>query len=362
MKKVWKILFVCILLISSILITKDWIQGLFAAQSNNIVVTEEEAVINTYQKILPSVVSLITFRDQDNNGMITPTDTGGGTGFLVSSNGYIITNKHVVNDKNANYLAITSDGQEYRASVLARDPLFDIAIVKIEGSGFKPVTFGDSDKVQIGQTVLAIGNVLNEFPNSVTKGIVSGIGRTITASRGGLTETIEGTIQTDASINPGNSGGPLINLKGEVIGMNTAINRSGESLGFAIPINKIKQSYNIFLRKNEITRAFLGVRYVMLNRAVAQYYKVSSVTNGAYILTRDQEGNSGIVPGSPAEKAGLKVGDIVLELNNIKLSNTKSLGSVISNFSPSQEIRLKILRNGTELFINVVLGERKETD
>ncbi len=357
MKHQFKYFVFILLLLTGIILVNNW-SGLFALSTGKISISDEEATINTYQKILPSVVSLIIIQDKDNSGTMIPTDTGGGTGFFVSSTGYIITNKHVVNDKNANYLAITSDGQEFRASVLARDPLFDVAIVKIEGSGFRPVILGDSDKVQIGQTVLAIGNVLSAFPNSATKGIVSGIGRTITASGAGLTETIEGAIQTDASINPGNSGGPLVNLKGEVIGMNTAINRVGEALGFAIPINKIKQSYNIFLKQQKITRAFLGVRYVMLNRAVAQYYKVVSVNNGAYILIKDQDGNPGIVPGGPAAKAGLLTGDIVLEVNGTKLSTTKSLSSIISTFNPNQQVKLKILRQGTELFINATLGER----
>jgi len=171
------------------------------------VVSEEEAVIKTYENLLPSVVSiLITEKVSNDLGEVSLQETGGGTGFFISSDGYIITNKHVVLEKNVNYTVITNTNKEYVGSVLARDPLFDIAIMKIEGTGFKPAKLGDSDKIRIAQSVIAIGNVLTEFKNSVTRGIISGVGRTITASGSNITETIEGAIQTDASINPGNSG------------------------------------------------------------------------------------------------------------------------------------------------------------
>ncbi|MDP2753612.1 MAG: trypsin-like peptidase domain-containing protein, partial [Nitrospirota bacterium] len=227
----------------------------------------------------------------------------------------------------------------------------------IEGSGFTPAKLGDSDKIRIGQTVVAIGNVLSEFRNTVTRGIVSGVGRSLTASGGGLTETIEGAIQTDASINPGNSGGPLVNLKGEVIGVNTAINRSGESLGFAIPINKAKQAFDIFLKQGKIVRTFLGVHYVMLDRAFAQKYHLP-YNRGAYIIIQDDSGNAGIVPEGPADKAGLKVEDIILEINGKKLSVTYTLAAAISEYKPQDKVELKILRKGVELVIPITLGER----
>ncbi|MFZ5390664.1 MAG: S1C family serine protease [Patescibacteria group bacterium] len=332
--------------------------GLTAATTTSIIVPEEEAVISAYQKILPSVVSIIISEPAANLlGDISQQDTGGGTGFLISSDGYIITNKHVVLRDNVDYTVITSTGKEYVASVLARDSLYDIAIVKIEGRGFTPVKLADSDKIRIGQTALAVGNVLAEFQNTLTRGIISGIGRTITASGGGLTETIEGAIQTDASINPGNSGGPLINLKGEVVGVNTAVNRSGEALGFAIPINRVKEALTNFKTNGRIVRSFLGVRYLMLNRSIARAYKLP-YDQGAYIMIRNNEGLPGIVPGGAADKAGLKSGDIVLSVNGQKLFLQKTLASVIAQYKPNDIITAKVLRSGRELDIKITLEER----
>jgi len=331
------------------------------ATARPIVVPEEEAVIAAYEKTLPSVVSIVISEDLANLvGGTSKQDVGGGTGFFVSSDGYIITNKHVVVKDNVEYTVITSDGREFVGSVLARDPLFDLAIVKVEGSGFKPAALGNSDKIRIGQTVLAIGNVLAEFRNTVTRGIVSGIGRTITASGPGVgSETIEGAIQTDASINPGNSGGPLINLRGEVIGINTAINRSGEALGFAIPINNAKQALENFRKHGKIVRTFLGVRYVMLNRSIARAYNVA-YQRGAYILVKTSAGDPGIVPGGPAEKAGLQGGDVILEINGEKLTVQKPLASAITQYEPNKAVTLKILREGVEMNIPVTFGERTE--
>ncbi len=321
-------------------------------------ISEEEQVIKTYETLLPSVVSiLITERVYNDLGQISLQETGGGTGFFVSNDGYIITNKHVVSQKNVNYTVITNTGKEYVGSVLAQDPLFDIAIMKIEGSGFKPAKLGDSDKIRIAQTVIAIGNVLTEFQNSVTRGIISGVGRTITASGSNITETIEGAIQTDASINPGNSGGPLVNLNGEVIGINTAIYRSGEALGFAIPINVAKDALAKFRKYGEIKRTFLGVRYIMLNRYLSFANKLP-VQQGAYILKEIPSGEPTVISGGPAEKAGIKPGDVILEVNGAKLTTTNSLATAISKYEPEQEVILKVLRGGTEITLKAKLGER----
>ena len=324
----------------------------------SIVVPEEEAVIKAFNSTLPSVVSIVISEELQNLvGGTSKQDSGGGTGFFVSSDGYIITNKHVVARDDVDYTAVDSSGKEYAASVLARDPLFDIAIVKVEGTGFTPARLGDSDKIRIGQTVLAIGNVLAEFRNTVTRGIVSGIGRTLSASGPTGSETIEGAIQTDASINPGNSGGPLVNLRGEVIGINTATELAAQSLGFALPVNRAKQALKIFRSTGKLTRAFLGVRYVMLNRAVARAYNLP-YTQGAYVMMKDDSGAPGIVPGGPADKAGLVGGDVVLEINGEKPTPTNTLSNIISNYQPNQTVKLKILRNGTELMLSATLGER----
>ncbi len=323
-----------------------------------IVIPEEEAVIAAFNKAVPSVVSIVISEELANLvGGTSKQDTGGGTGFFISSDGYIITNKHVVARDEVDYTAVDSTGKEYAASVLARDPLFDIAIVKVEGSGFAPARLGDSDKIRIGQTVLAIGNVLAEFRNTVTRGIVSGIGRTLSASGPTGSETIEGAIQTDASINPGNSGGPLINLRGEVVGINTATNLAGQSLGFALPINRATQAVNIFRQTGKLNRAFLGVRYIMLNRAVARAYNLAH-TQGAYVLVKNDVGEPGVLADGPADKAGVKPGDTILEVNSEKPSLTNTLSNIIAKFEPNQTVKLKVLRNGTELSLNVTLGER----
>ncbi|MFH1867054.1 MAG: trypsin-like peptidase domain-containing protein [Patescibacteria group bacterium] len=346
-----------LLVIISLFIITQPLLSTIAALSTNIVVTEEEAVIRAYEETLPSVVSIvITEKIYHEDGTISKRDSGGGTGFFVSSNGYILTNKHVITDTKASFTAVTSSGKEYAASVLALDPFFDIGIVKVEGSGLKAATLGDSDKIRIGQTVLAIGNVLTELQNSVTRGIVSGIGRIITASGGGITETIEGAIQIDASVNPGNSGGPLVNLKGEVIGITTAINRAGESLGFAIPINKAKQALDLYYQHGKIIRTFLGVRYLTIDRTIAQQYGIPNI-QGAYIIIKNNRGDPGVVPDSPAAKAGLLGDDIILEVNSEKLSFTKTLADFISGFNPGQTIDLKILREGTEQVVSVTLSE-----
>lgn len=321
-------------------------------------VSEEEAVIKTYETLLPSVVSiLITERVSNDLGQVSLQETGGGTGFFISTDGLIITNKHVVSQKDVNYTVITNTGKEYVGSVLARDPLFDIAIMKVEGGGFKPARLGDSDKIRIGSSVIAIGNVLDEYKNSVTRGIVSGLGRTITASGSDLTETIEGAIQTDTSINPGNSGGPLVNLQGEVIGINTAINRSGEALGFALPINLAKDALAKFRKYGEIKRTFLGVRYIMLNRYLSFANKLP-VQEGAYVLKETPTGDPTIIPGGPADKAGLKPGDVILEVSGAKLTALNSLSTAISKYEPEQEITLKVLRSGTEIILKAKLAER----
>jgi S1-C subfamily serine protease len=256
------------------------------------------------------------------------------------------------------YTVIDSTGNEYVASVLARDPLFDIAIVKVEGNGFIPAKLGDSDKIRISSTVLAIGNVLAEFRNTVTRGVISGIGRTISASTpDGSSETIENAIQTDASINPGNSGGPLVNLRGEVIGINTAIYRQGEALGFAIPINEARTTLENYRKNGRIIRNFLGVRYIVLNRALSRVLGLSN-SQGAYVLIKNDAGEPGVVPGSPADLAGIKAGDTILEVNGQKISAIKPLASVIAKFAPNQTVKLKILREGTEMILSAVLVER----
>lgn len=284
-------------------------------------------------------------------------DIGGGTGFIVSENGLVLTNKHVVIDEKADYTVLTNDGKKYKAQVLARDPIQDLAVLKIEIKGIKPLKLGDSDGIRIGQTAIIIGNALGEFRNTVSAGIISGLSRKITASdqRGGL-ETLDELIQTDAATNFGNSGGPLLNLKGEVIGISTAIASGAQSIGFAIPINKAKRDISSIENSGKITFPYLGVRYLSIDSELAEQEKLP-VTQGA--LVRGGENDPGVVKDSPAYKAGIRAEDIVLEIDGQKIDERHSLGSLIQKYQVGDSVRLKFLREGKEMEVSVVLEERK---
>jgi serine protease Do len=285
-------------------------------------------------------------------------EVGGGTGFIVSRDGLIVTNKHVVSDEDAEYSVFTNDGKEYSAKVLARDPIQDVAILQISGSNLPIVRLGDSDKLEIGQTVIAIGNALGEFRNTVSSGIISGLSRTVIASGGGVSEQLEQLIQTDAAINSGNSGGPLLNLYGEVIGINTAIVEGAQSIGFALPVNKVKKDISDIKENGKIVYPLLGVRYVLINKAIAESNKLS-VDYGALISRGDGEDEPAITPGSAAEKAGLKEGDIVLEFNGTKINEENPLSKLILQHDPGETVNLKVLRDKEEMTISAVLDEMK---
>lgn len=283
-------------------------------------------------------------------------EVGGGTGFIVSSDGFIVTNKHVVLDEEAEYTVLTNDGQKYPTLVLARDPLQDIAILKINTTGLPTVKLGNSDILEIGQTVIAIGNALGEFRNTVSAGVISGLLRTITATGGGITEQLEEVIQTDAAINKGNSGGPLLNLYGEVIGVNTAMAVEAENIGFAIPINKVKKDITDIKISGRIIYPFLGIRYVLINKALAKENNLP-VDYGALIIRGDSSNKPAIIPNSAADEAGLQENDIILELNGTKISQENTLAKLILKYRPGDGITLKILREEKEIIIGIVLGE-----
>ena len=348
-------------------------------------ISYEQAVIDSVKSASPSVVSIIiskylpVYEEQFINPFgdspfssqfdfkipqyvqkgTKKQEVGAGSGFFVSEDGLVLTNKHVVYDKQAEYTVLTNNGKKYSAKVMALDPIQDIAIVKIQSdSKFPAIKLGDSSSIQIGQGVIAIGNALGEFRNTVSVGVVSGLERTISASGGsGFSETLEGIIQTDAAINLGNSGGPLINLKGEVIGVNTAMAQGAESIAFAIPINIAKRDIDQIIKTNKITYAFLGVRYVLIDDSVKQKYNLT-VDRGALILKGDG-GEDGITKGSAAEIAGLKEKDIILEINGEAIDKDNSMASIIAKYSPGDKVKLKIMRGGEEMNIDVTLGERK---
>jgi S1-C subfamily serine protease len=341
--------------------------------------SQEEATVKVVNEVSKSVVSIIVtkdlpvieqyyvnpFPDSPFNFQIPQyrqkgtekQEVGGGTGFVVSEDGLILTNNHVVADTQADYTVLTNDGKKYSAQVLARDAIRDLAVIKVKDatSNFPTLKLGDSDNLQIGQTIIAIGNALGEFRNTVSVGVISGLGRTVTASGGGAVETQEDVIQTDAAINPGNSGGPLLNLKGEVIGVNFAMAQSAENIGFAIPINKAKKDIRQVMTIGKISYPFLGVRYVALNDSLQQENKLP-VNYGAWVQ-KGTEGEPAITPGSAAEKAGLKEGDIILEVNNEKVTTDNSLSEILTKFNAGDKITLKIMRSSKEMTLDVTLTE-----
>jgi S1-C subfamily serine protease len=350
--------------------------------------TQEEAIIKAVEDAWPAVVSIVATKDVPiieeyfydpfeifdeeffgipriqipqyrEGGETKKQEIGGGTGFIVSEDGLVLTNKHVVFDEAADYTVFANDGEKYPAKVLAKNPIYDIAILKIEKNGpgqFSTVKFGDSENLRPGQTVIAIGNALGEFKNTVSVGVVSALGRTVTASGGGMVETLEDVIQTDAAINRGNSGGPLLNLKGEVIGINTAMVLDAQNIGFAIPIKQAEKSIEQIKDLGKIVYPFLGIRYVLINEIIKEEYNLS-VDYGAWI-TRGSQGESAIEPGSEAQKAGLMEDDIILEFNGEKITQEKSLVKIIMKYDPGDKINLKVLRNEREIAVQAILGEK----
>ncbi len=346
-------------------------------------VSYEQAIIDAAKNVSPSVVSIVISKNVPvyEQQFINPfgdfgtgfdiqipqyvqkgtelKEVGAGSGFIVSADGLVLTNKHVVSDNKAEYTVFTNDGKKYTAKVLALDPVQDLAVIKIDSSDtFNPVTLGDSDGIQIGQTAIAIGNALGQFSNTVSVGVVSGLERTISASdqAGSFSETLENIIQTDAAINSGNSGGPLLNLRGEVMGINTAMAQGAQDIGFAIPINMAKKDIEQVVGNGKIVYPFLGVRYVLVDASVKEEYNLS-VDYGALVL-KGNNGEVAITAGSAAEKAGIKEKDIILEINKEKITADNSMAKIIQKYNAGDKITLHILRDGKEIDAEVTLGER----
>jgi serine protease Do len=326
-----------------------------------IVSTEEDVIQKIAKEVGESVVSIDvtgTTQTQDIFGfMNNAQQQSAGTGVIVSDS-VIVTNKHVVPAGTSSVTVTLSDGTVLDADVLARDPRNDVAFVKIKdkkGKTLKAAKFGDSSKLQVGQKVVAIGNALGQFQNTVTSGIVSGYGRSITAGTTGDSENLTNLIQTDAAINEGNSGGPLVNLSGEVIGINTAITSSstGQSLGFSIPINDVKSQITSVLDKGIIERPYLGVRYRAIDDRFAYVYNLS-VKAGAYIPP-SESGSSSIAKGSPAEKSGLKEKDIITKIDDQVLNDKNDLIAVLGTHKVGEVVKLTLLRDGKEQTIDVKL-------
>lgn len=373
-------------------------RGLLPASISNIVgdgaavkvLREESAVIDVVKQTSPAVGNIIVTKDLPKI-QSSPTDPfnpfggdlfdffnpfnrlqprvqqqpetekkeiGGGTGFIVSEDGLVVTNKHVVEDENAEYTFLTNDEKKFPAKVLARHPSDDIAILQIDGKKFPTLELGDSDSIQMGQYVIAIGNALGEFRNTVSTGVVSGLSRSIIAQGAlGGSERLNNIIQTDAAINSGNSGGPLLNLEGKVVGINTAVAQGAQNVGFAIPVNTVKKSIKDVQTKGKIVQPYIGVRYIMVNDEIKEKNSLS-VNYGALITSKSEE-ELAVIPGGPADKAGIVQNDIILEVNNRKIDKNDTLSSVLSKYNVGDTITLKVLRRGEEKEVKVILEERK---
>ncbi len=348
--------------------------------------SQEEKIIAAVKNVSPAVVSIIVTKDipvfeeyyvnpfelfefqipQYRQKGTEKQEIGGGTGFVISEDGMVLTNKHVVLDEEADYTVLTNDGNRYSATVLARDPFQDLAVLKIESNGhigesgqlisesFSTVELGDSDELRLGQTAVAIGNALGEFRNTISVGVISGLGRKITAAGGGLVETIDNVIQTDAAINQGNSGGPLLNLKGQVVGINTATVLQAQSIGFAIPINTAKRIIDQIKELGKIVYPFLGIRYVLVTPEI-QSENDLPVDYGAWIV--GSESGPAVVPDSAADKAGLQEGDIILEFASEKITPENTLAELIQKSNAGDKVALKVLREEKEQIIIATLGE-----
>lgn len=316
------------------------------------VIQEESAVISVVEKSSPSVIAIgITQR------VINPFDPFStpqnrqstiGTGFIVSEKGVIVTNRHVVSDVNTKYSVVTKDGKKLEVTKIYRDPNLDLALVQVSGNDLKALELGDSAKLKVGQMAVAIGNALGRFDNTVTTGVVSGLGRAVVAGDpySGESELLDNLIQTDAAINPGNSGGPLLNLSGQVIGVNVAASEGAQNIGFAIPINSVKALVEEFVRTGSISRSFLGIRYSTISRDLAL---INGVPQG--VLIRE------VVAGSPAEKAGILVGDIMTKIDGQIITSEIKVGEVIQKKKVGENISLEVWRDGSTLNINASLAE-----
>jgi S1-C subfamily serine protease len=358
-------------------------------------IEEESATIDAVKKVQPAVVSIVVTQDlknlyqqynlpyeqpffkeffkefgiepptskenqPQNNEDIEKQKIGGGTGFIISSDGLILTNRHVVSYDSAAYTAITDDGKKYDAKILAIDPTNDVAVVKIDANNLPVVELGDSGSLQIGQTVIAIGYALGEYHNTVTKGVVSGLGRAITAGGiyGEAVEQLENIIQTDAAVNPGNSGGPLINLTGQVIGINTAMDVQGQLIGFAIPINDAKDDVESVKKEGKIVKPFIGIRYQIITKVIAKANNLP-YEYGALVIRGSRAAEVAVIPGSPADKAGITENDIILELNGKKITEKETLAKLLRKYKVGDEITLKIYHKGEEKEVKLKLEERK---
>lgn len=333
-------------------------------QKRETVVQEGEVIADVAKKLGPSVVSVLTQQQETVEsvyfGSRTRTSQAAGTGLIIDASGLILTNKHVVPAGVSNVKVVLDNGDSYEnVTVIGRDPLNDLAILKVAApKDFQAAELGDSDGVRTGQKVIAIGNALGQFQNTVTSGIISGMGRPIEASdeSGEASELLTNLFQTDAAINSGNSGGPLLDFSGRVIGINTAVAADAENIGFAIPVNEAKSIIASVKDTGKLSRPYIGVRYTMLTPDMATELGLK-VQNGAYISTE----SGSIVADSPAAKSGLKSGDVITKVNTVELSSTVSLASAVGRFKTGEKVTLTVVREGKEQKIVITLSEAPDS-
>lgn len=320
-----------------------------------IVVSKDLPKMEGFQSLPFGMQELILPQKKNNKHQIK---IGGGSGFIISKDGYVLTCSHVVKDPTASYTVIVSPEEQYETEVLGKNPIIDVAVLKIKGKKFPFIKLGDSSKVELGETVIAIGNPLGEFDDTLSSGIISGLSRKITAyGRNAQSTSLRGLIQTDAAINPGNSGGPLVDLEGKVIGINTAIVQGSQNIGFAIPINYAKEDIKEIKKYGKIKQPFLGIKYFILDEKIAHVNKIP-VNYGAMIL-RERLGEEAIVDDSPADKAGLRAYDILLSCNKEKITKENSLNRILQKHNIGDVVSFEILRDGKKKEIQIELTERK---
>ncbi len=333
----------------------------------SVVVTQEVPVYERYWE------EVVPFKDffgrefryqvpQERQQGTEEREVGGGSGFFVSADGLIVTNRHVVSLSDANYSILTNDGESFPVEVLARDDVLDIALLKtteVPTGGFPHLTFGDARSLKPGQTAIAIGNALGEFRNSVSVGVISGLSRSIVAGDGmGMAERLDEVIQTDAAINPGNSGGPLLNSRGQVIGVNVAVAFGSENIGFAIPADVVADIVDSVEQYGEIQRPFLGVRYVSVSPRIAAEEGLER-EYGALIIEGRSAMDVAVLPESPAGRAGLRAGDLVTDIGGVSLEE-RTLASVIRERRIGETVEVIFLRDGRERSVEVTLEKAPE--
>lgn len=327
------------------------VQTKVVEDKNMLSFSEQVSYADVVDKVAPSVVSILTSTQTSSIWGQSVTQSGAGSGVVLTADGYVLTNKHVI-DGAHKILVVTSDGKNHAdVEVVIADPNNDLAFLKIkEVQGLQPIELGDSKTIKVGQPVLAIGNALGEYQNTVTNGIISGVGRNITAqdSLGRTQENLSDLIQTNAAINSGNSGGALVNAGGQLIGINTAMAQNANGIGFAIPVGAAK-GFIKQLGKQSVKRAYLGVKYINLTPVVAQEYQLNT-TKGALIDRAD-----GVQSGSPAHKAGLKNGDIILKINNFTVGSAGGVATLVSEYAPGDTIKMTIKRGDKTLEVSATL-------